>query len=262
MKKTKLKGFSIVEIMLAITLSLILILGVLQIFVTNKNAYRLESSFSVLQENARFANDYLSKLIRNSGYRSARQGTMFASLPTIFAGGNGYIGGSNASGPNHSDTLIIRFQGSGDGAGTSDGSIRDCLNQPVDAFTTATNTLSINANYELECRSQNSSASTTDQTKTILPDVENMQILYGEDLTGDKNADRFVPANHPNLNFDNVVAIRISLLLRSEDQTDPISNNNTYNLLGTIQTATGDNHIRQAVTFTITLRNAITEVLI
>ena len=59
---------TLVEIMIAATISLILLAGVLQIFVSNKRTYQLNEAMSRLQENARFALDVLTSDIRMAGF--------------------------------------------------------------------------------------------------------------------------------------------------------------------------------------------------
>ena len=255
------KGFSILEVLIAITISLILMLGILQLFISNKNTYRMEDSYATLQDNNRFLHHYLSSIIRNTAYRSPQQNSLFQPIESLFTGANLFIQATNNNGTNGSDTLTIRYQGSGNGTGTPDGSIRDCLNRPIDSFVTATNTFSISANNELICQAQNANAAPATSTQVILQDIENMQILLGEDLDGDKSPDRFVNPGHPVLNFNNVVSVRVSLLLRSPDPTSPTPDNDSYNLLGTLHNAGGDNFIRQVLTFTITLRNRVTEIM-
>lgn len=254
-------GFSLVEIMLSITIGLILLLGLLQIFISNKNNYRLETAYNTMHENARFTYGYLSNVLRNTAYRSSQQDSMFTTMNNLFDAGSLHIDGTNNIGQNNSDTITIRYQGSGDGAGSADGTIRDCLNIGVDSFVTATLTFSITLNNELQCRSQNPSSANTDNTLVILPNVEDIQFLYGEDLTGDKAPNRFVESNHPNLNMANVVAVKVSVLLRSDIQVSPTANTTTYNLNGKTLLAPGDNFLRQPITFTIMLRNMITEII-
>ncbi|MGE4348229.1 MAG: PilW family protein [Candidatus Berkiella sp.] len=259
MKINKHSGFSMLEIMVAITISLILLLGILQIFVSNKNTYRLQNNLAILQENGRFLHEYLRIVIRNTAFRSSVQNQHFAALEDIFGASGGFISGTR-TGTNGSDVLIVRFQGSGTGSGVPDNTIRDCLNRGVDAFTIATNTISLNANNQLTCRAQNANGTPTDDTQVILDDVENFQVLYGEDLNNDKTPDRFVSANYPSLNFNNVVAVKLAILLRSTEQNNPVADSKTYNLLGTLHTAGGDRFSRQTLSFTIMLRNAVTEV--
>ncbi len=61
-------GISLVEIMVAMTLSLILTLGVSQIYMSSKQSYRLQEAQSRLQESGRLALELLSDDIRQAGY--------------------------------------------------------------------------------------------------------------------------------------------------------------------------------------------------
>src|SRR5574344_1131133 len=63
------QGFGLVEVMIAITLGLLLTAAVLQLFVSNSTTYRSTNSIGVVQDNARFAQDLLSKELRMTGYR-------------------------------------------------------------------------------------------------------------------------------------------------------------------------------------------------
>ncbi|MDT8372197.1 MAG: PilW family protein, partial [Gammaproteobacteria bacterium] len=51
----------------------------------------------------------------------------------------------------------------------------------------------------------------------LIEGIENMQILYGEDTDADNTANYYVPAGTGGLNMNQVVSIRISLLVRSMD---------------------------------------------
>jgi type IV pilus assembly protein PilW len=60
-------GFSLVELMVALTLGLIIIGGVISIFVTNQQAFRTTEGLSRLQENARLSFELMSREIRQAG---------------------------------------------------------------------------------------------------------------------------------------------------------------------------------------------------
>jgi type IV pilus assembly protein PilW len=68
-------GFSLVEILIALTLGLVLIGGLLQIFLNSKQTYRINDELSRLQENARFAIDLLTRDIREAGYLGCLSGS-------------------------------------------------------------------------------------------------------------------------------------------------------------------------------------------
>lgn len=89
----------------------------------------------------------------------------------------------------------------------------------------------------------------------LVEGVEDMQILYGEDITGaDGIADTYRTADL--VNMDNVVSVRVSLVVSSLDDnltTAPVS----YTLPGGVIVNSTDNRLRQVFTSTIALRNRI-----
>ncbi|HET9843589.1 MAG TPA: PilW family protein [Gammaproteobacteria bacterium] len=256
----KQNGLSLVEILIGLALSMILLAGVLQVFLNSKQAYRLGAAFSELQENGRFISDYIPRIVRNTGYRSTPLNTNFASLEEIFPEDKPSIQVLDNSGVNGSDILTIRFQGSGDSLGNPDGTMRDCLNQPVDADEIVTNVFSISNLYELDCQSINPNAPSTVASNTLVSGVENLQVLLGEDLDGDDAPDRYVPPNFAGVNLNNVVSMRISILVRSTEEVHKMLDTETYNLLGTLFVPTADYRIRRIFSFTIVLRNMISQV--
>lgn len=253
-------GFSILEVLIAIVISMIMLAGVLQIFLNSKNVYNIESNFANLQENGRFATTYLARIVRLSGYRTPpTTPQIFQDYTTVFPVATPYVTGTSGTGPNGSDTITVRYQGSGNGTGTPDGTIRDCLNNGIDSNTLASSTFSITNNNELQCQAINPNASPTNNTQILVSGVENMKVLYGEDVDGNGTADRYVAANFPSLNMARVVSVRISLLLRSNDPVDLIQNSVTYYILGQSYTPTATNYLRQQATFTVVLRNLLSQ---
>ncbi|HZX50794.1 MAG TPA: PilW family protein [Pseudomonas sp.] len=67
------KGLSLVELLVAMTLSLLLMAGVLQTFLASKQTYSANTALSRVQENGRFAMEFLSSDIRNAGYKGECQ---------------------------------------------------------------------------------------------------------------------------------------------------------------------------------------------
>ncbi len=62
------RGFTIVEIMVAMLLGLILMAGVVSLMIGNKRSFNEQTEMSRLQENARFAIEFLTRDIRMAGY--------------------------------------------------------------------------------------------------------------------------------------------------------------------------------------------------
>ncbi|MFT3762134.1 MAG: PilW family protein [Pseudoxanthomonas sp.] len=66
--KRSAAGLSLIELMIAMLIGLLLILGVVQIFGASRTAYQLSEGLSRTQENGRFAMDYLQRDLRMVGH--------------------------------------------------------------------------------------------------------------------------------------------------------------------------------------------------
>lgn len=75
------RGFGLIELLIALTLSLIVVLGVVQVFIAAKNTFVSQNSAAAIQEDARFV---LSKMIQE-----IRMVGMFGCLGTIIDGNTG-----------------------------------------------------------------------------------------------------------------------------------------------------------------------------
>lgn len=64
----KQRGLSLVELMIAITLGLILLTGVMQVFLSSKNVFSSQQALSRVQESGRMAIEFLSRDIRMAGF--------------------------------------------------------------------------------------------------------------------------------------------------------------------------------------------------
>lgn len=62
------RGFSVVELMVALALSATLLLGLSQIFRANKMSYLQHGSFARVQESARLASEFMTRDVRSSDY--------------------------------------------------------------------------------------------------------------------------------------------------------------------------------------------------
>lgn len=62
------RGFSLVELMIALTIGAIILAAVSMMFVSSKQGYTTQDRLARLQENARFAMHFLVKDLRNAGY--------------------------------------------------------------------------------------------------------------------------------------------------------------------------------------------------
>ena len=81
--------------------------------------------------------------------------------------------------------------------------------------------------------------------------IEDLQLLYGEDLDGDVSADRYLPANS-GIDMANLVSVRVHLLVRSKDEVNHL--NTLYRFMGNEITAE-DRRLRREFITIIQLRN-------
>lgn len=66
------KGFSIVELMVALVLGLFLVSGVTAMYISSKQSYRMTDNLSRLQESLRFSLEFISRDVRMAGYMPCR----------------------------------------------------------------------------------------------------------------------------------------------------------------------------------------------
>jgi prepilin-type N-terminal cleavage/methylation domain-containing protein len=62
------RGFSLVELMVALVITLILLAGIGQIFLSSKKSYAIQDTLGRMQENGRYAMDVLKADLRRAGY--------------------------------------------------------------------------------------------------------------------------------------------------------------------------------------------------
>ncbi len=245
------KGFGLVEILISMVISIFLFAGVLNLFQSNKRAYRLEQNLSSLQQNGRFATTFLNRTIRLAGFRSEpdlKQMELYQEYEEVFPENSELIAGTNDN-VNGSDSLTVRYQGN------SHANIFDCLATPVQKQQMAVSTFFLNENAQLVCAAVNNGVPNLSNPDVLVDNVEAMHIRFGEDLNGDGIVNRYVPPDHPGLNTARVVSLRISLLLRTVEEASPIVDKKFYALQDVEIGPFNDNFLRKVFTTTVQLRS-------
>ena len=88
---THQRGMSVVELMVAIAVGMILTLGVIQLFVSSKQSYRIQESMGTLQENARFTLQVLDYGIRMADHWGGVPADKISGSPSGLTGISGSI---------------------------------------------------------------------------------------------------------------------------------------------------------------------------
>ncbi len=109
------RGFSLVEIMVAMVLGLILLGGTIAIYASSKDSYRLQENIAGMQENARFALHALRRDAEMAGFPR-----VLNVAPFIVTGDNpgGNINVTADGGGNASDVVTIQYQSSAPSSST------------------------------------------------------------------------------------------------------------------------------------------------
>lgn len=225
-------GFSLIELMVAMALGMILTLAIGQVFMSSRYTNTSTDESARMQENARFALQLIERELRMSGYvKNGSTGTYSVAAPAIAT--------AESTGLNNSDEFTVRYFGSAsDAAGTTaDNTVINCigeaaaLNQAVvDRFYIAAGS---NGEPSLFCASVRPSDTTVTTTTELINGIESMQVLCGEDTNADMTADRYLACSDAALTIGNVVAVKISLLLRSSRDTQESIETRKFNHFGT-----------------------------
>ena len=158
------KGMSLLELLIALMLSIFVITALVALFVNSKGSYRLNENLARLQENGRFASSFLMRDLRLADYHACVTSDL---LPTAVAG-------ENDTGLNNSDTITIIQQTNACGAAQS-------LETTI---------------YSIQTGASGAPAlfrSVGGVDTELVEGIENLQILYGEDTDED-----FVPEYYVN----------------------------------------------------------------
>lgn len=251
-------GMTLIEIMIALLIGAFLLGGVLQIFIGSKQTYRMQGNLSRLQENGRFAMEFLSQDIRMAGYWGCLSPS---STNTDIAGtNNNAVAGDSID--DGTDTIIL--QGAfvltptgvcGSPANCGPGGPPTCLAPPscglVNCYTDDSSKITYKINNSVLQQDTNG------QYNGLVEGIQDMQILYGADTNGDNTPNYYVPAGTVGLNMAQVVSIRISLLAVTLDDNltaQPVPYNYNGN---TITPPTTDRKIRRVFNTTIAVRNRL-----
>ncbi|WP_457789154.1 PilW family protein [Pseudomonas sp. PL-6] len=265
------RGLSIVELLVALVISMLLLTGVVQVFFSSKQTYASNEAASRLQENGRFALEFIAQSARHAGYVEAANTTTAPPNPIATPGA------TNCNTPR-----VCSTQGAGNASDTIgfalqprilEGARRDCLGNTLSGATANTD-LIINhfeiipgadgAPSALGCRSWNFTKGAGEWVagpgaSPLIDGVDALQIQYGISTSGDRNnvnqyvsADRVTALNA----WNDVVAVRIAVLANSIEPVDPPAPARRYVLLDAAPTAAfDDGRARQVFTTTIKLRN-------
>jgi len=114
----KQTGFTLIELMIAIAISVILLNGILQIFQSSKQSYRVADGLGRMQENARYALDVLAQDIRQAGFLPCRKTNKIANVLNDTTEGFDFFGAPLVGFEGNASVFPAEFQAEGAIPGT------------------------------------------------------------------------------------------------------------------------------------------------
>lgn len=238
-------GLSLLELMVALSLTAVLLLALVQAVSAGVSTTRLQDNQAALQDRLRFTSELLSRTVSEAGF-TPEPWSAGSSLPAL---GTGTDDGVSA----HSDRLVVQ--------GRSDRNCFDSLNPDLDAdghprFYIRQTAFDLNGSKYLTrtCRYGPSPTGLVTQVRRqgLVAGVESFQLLFGEDSTLDGEVDRWVPAGHW-LSERAVLGVRAGLLLSGDDAVAAASSR-TLSILGQPHRIAPDGKLRETLDVSIALR--------
>jgi type IV pilus assembly protein PilW len=225
------RGFSLVELMIGLTIGLLLLSALAYFFLGSRQVGRTHNDMSRMQESGRTALYILGAPIRQAGARAS---------PLVAFSGTPLTGTEGGGNP---DAITVSYE-------VQDGGEADCMGNTV-ASGTVTYVFAVDAvHHTLTC----SNGAVGAVPVVVMDNIDDMQIMYGIDTNGDGAIDSYQTAT--GLVPAQVAAVRISLLVRGATDHIATGDTQTYTYNGAAVTAT-DGVLRQIYTSTFTVRNLV-----
>ena len=285
---TKQAGFSLIELMIAMTLGLLLMTGVVQIFLSSKQAYTTISGSSETLDNGRLALHFISSSVGKAGYwgdvyemrkYGSDQGLTASQSAGVNAPYNDSYSGRfeedafifgldnesvDADVVDGTDQFYVRFNG--DAANPMTTCAGDAVNDTSVAverfYISVTNGSESIPSLVCEAIVLNIDKKDGDisippnpeiKTQPLISGVENMQLLYGE-----RSIDKLTVRYHTAADvtrWEFVESIRVALLVASPDEVNTAYRTTGYELLDETTAVPTDKRARKVYERTVALRN-------
>jgi len=256
-------GFSLVELMIALTLGLIVLLAISSIYIGSQQTYRVQEDNARIQEAGRYALEVIGRSIRQAGANAEMNFNKTATeLQCNVAGVCNAIGGVNGATVTDPDTLSVQFYAGSEELIAGLWIARDCTGGQVALGVVVTNTFDITGT-NLRC------TGSVGGVQPLVGNVEDLQVVYGidTDVSGSPNyrsVDLYVAAPTA-AQWPSVVTARVCVRIRSANNGLTTSPQTFLNCAGAVGTATGaaafstagDLRLHRSFVATYNLRNRV-----
>lgn len=272
----RVAGFSLVELMISMVLGLVVTAGVIQVFVSTRTTNSLNQAIAQVQESGRYIALRIQQELREVGRYDSNAGRIDDSVD-LTSESNFVLRQPVALGGDYSSDANL---GSEDGSASGNDQIvvnllarEDCTGNSF--AVTSPNELHIVNHYfvdgeQLKCVGYNGrylrglqSNSTPSSAVVLLDNVASFQVEYGisADVADNNSAVvRYVNAGqlaNARLGDQQVVSIRLAVLIKSETVAVPNMATNQVSLLSETAITLDNNHYFQVFSVSVALRNSL-----
>lgn len=284
-------GRTLLEVLIAMAIGLIILTALGVVYLTTTRTDRQSTNVTRMTEDAAIAFQLLGDNLRMAGYSTPRR----KNLPgqAIYGGrtvrvADGNYSGVGVIGCDHgfvnlaaddvadlecadsggSAEMVIRFEGDLWNTVPISGGPSDCLNQEVTVVAKSEITdepyALIDSRFSAGGSGDDASLSCAGNGNSFIPGpliqyVEQMQLRYGVDDNDSGRVTRYASASEigdpSSVHWEDVVSIRVCLLLRSQNRDE--SDSNAYTDCDGSTATSADGYLRRAFTTVYALRNRI-----
>jgi type IV pilus assembly protein PilW len=269
------KGFTLIELMVAMILGLLVVLIVTQFMLTSRQTYSTTREYGRVQETARYALDEMSAYIRMAGFSVNGENPAFFYTGLCATGGSSETcsnDGTGSTGMTLSDQIAVLtnpIDDNGDNFNDGDDTddlAEDCTNSDgagssgeinPSSFHQVANVFYIGVNgsvSSLYCRGYNvTTLSWVSNAIPLIDGIDGLQVQYGmTDATGT----RYMPATAVT-DWTAIVAVKIQLLASTGDaESGNEFATRSYQLLDSAAVSYTDSFNRQVFSTTVRINNA------
>ena len=267
------KGFTLIEIMVAMTLSLLLTGVMIKVYSGARHTYLLQDGLTRVQEDGRVTLHLISGEVRHAGFRNpVWNDPLNGYTPLTAASANGANGAS--------DTLQIMYMDDTDCSGNVNGGNDPETLEAVALYKRVTFSVDDAESLIRTCEygASPSELNVEIADQVMIDGVESFQVLYGVDtdfppdlsINAWTTADNITPATSVCLQSQYLceagnlmgqmsrgipVALKVGVLLVSPANTGLDTDDNSFTVLDETIAAQNDQRLRKTYTTTVALRN-------
>jgi len=201
-------GFSLLEVTLAVFLSVILMSGITGLMGSSVSAYRQQLGQGRLEESSRFAHEILTSHISQAGYQPA---------PWLNPAGVEAVTAESVNGSLKPGDQLGLQRWSDRNCYGSENPVLDATGRPAFHLLQVRFRVNSSNNLAMTCRYGPDAADMTTQFNNfgLVENVESMQVLYARDSDGDGVADGWVKAGDWSQERQ-VLAVKVAMLFVSD----------------------------------------------